>query len=836
MEHFDRFIEIFNIIITKEKQKESAVLPKNYKIYNKILQAEQIQVNALELFKYQKTLDRLMTYIAKKNISREKLQKTFLSRLKFSTLKTLKTVISKLNPNCALKTRLNKILDQKQEECPICMDNNWNMVYSCCGNQICENCLEKITRCPFCRANMIAVKHREIPTQTKNKKNTKKTILRLVTDQEQLFREFSKILLVGRKITEKTARGIELFFDYDLLKTTDTFFKTDIKSEETRAYIIAYLIYRLNLYTKTKRHQSIKLECFIKLIDTPNRLLRVLAALKCFITKQSVKPEVDQEIIFKTNNTFRTWVMKTVNTWPKNELIYSQLKAHKYKWEKYFKYIHANYKKKYPISTYSNAHTIVNRVLWHKLPLNPNYRLDKYIKTRDSEVFNFLRAHKSMVFRNFRRLAKAFPHYNKWSNLISNMNLEQLMELYHVLKPFKQPKCKIHEDKCVSTLTSKGTLNVRSGYYKQSNNSSARNTIKREIINKLNSIKKDYKLIIIDNTKNRLKNRLNSKGDVPSSTRWSNHEPASRGTKIDLTEQFESKSKLVIFIHWGNTPTGKRVDLDLSVYFLNHKKEYIGLCDYTNLKAFNCTKHSGDITDAPLPNGASEWICIDLNRMPLKIAYVGIGCLSYNKVSFDEMNEAYVGIGYKDTIKHGGPFGCKVIESCKLKGCTQLSLTGYLNTIDKEFVFTNINIKAKSEKYNSISSRQSQLISQLDHFDQWLKTSIAPISWYEVSKFLGTVYGKVALVRDNKTSYYEQRPKETQIQFYDRINDAKDTDNSKYKKDEKPCIYIGEIHDKQIPNKSLNIWIEYPELLQEQLEDENYELEHLDNIFKILVN
>lgn len=68
---------------------------------------------------------------------------------------------------------------------------------------------------------------------------------------------------------------------------------------------------------------------------------------------------------------------------------------------------------------------------------------------------------------------------------------------------------------------------------------------------------------------------------------------------------------------------------------------FAGLCDYTRLRLGNGLTHSGDLTSAPEPLGASEFI--DVNVRNLRARYLVPVVFSYNDVPFDELVRGFAG-------------------------------------------------------------------------------------------------------------------------------------------------------------------------------------------------
>lgn len=99
-----------------------------------------------------------------------------------------------------------------------------------------------------------------------------------------------------------------------------------------------------------------------------------------------------------------------------------------------------------------------------------------------------------------------------------------------------------------------------------------------------------------------------------------------------------------LFLHWTQ-PRGVRVDLDLSVAVYDEDWRFVGLCDYTCLEyAGGAAVHSGDLTSAPAPDGATEYVDLDLPRLARAGArHLAVVVFSYNDVPFADLSDAFAG-------------------------------------------------------------------------------------------------------------------------------------------------------------------------------------------------
>ncbi|CAN5919018.1 hypothetical protein BH11MYX3_BH11MYX3_28140 [soil metagenome] len=100
-----------------------------------------------------------------------------------------------------------------------------------------------------------------------------------------------------------------------------------------------------------------------------------------------------------------------------------------------------------------------------------------------------------------------------------------------------------------------------------------------------------------------------------------------------------------LFLHWEEPP-GTRVDLDLSVALYDREWRHVGTCDYTELVAGDrAAVHSGDLTSAPPPLGASEFVDLDLGKLrAFGAQHAVMVVFSYNSIPFDKLTFGFAGL------------------------------------------------------------------------------------------------------------------------------------------------------------------------------------------------
>ncbi|TXJ86755.1 hypothetical protein E2C11_01975 [Streptomyces lavendulae] len=110
------------------------------------------------------------------------------------------------------------------------------------------------------------------------------------------------------------------------------------------------------------------------------------------------------------------------------------------------------------------------------------------------------------------------------------------------------------------------------------------------------------------------------------------------------TQTLPDGAVLRLFLHWTE-PQGVRTDLDLSVAFFDAGWTFTGLCDYTRLvHGTRAAVHSGDLTSAPAPEGATEYVDLDLERLAERGDVYAVPLVfSFNNVPFEELRDAFAG-------------------------------------------------------------------------------------------------------------------------------------------------------------------------------------------------
>lgn len=116
-----------------------------------------------------------------------------------------------------------------------------------------------------------------------------------------------------------------------------------------------------------------------------------------------------------------------------------------------------------------------------------------------------------------------------------------------------------------------------------------------------------------------------------------------RGARFKVFDPNDESGVLRLFMHWYNTDS--RVDIDISTNLLDGDGKVMSVTTWnTPAQWQDITTYSGDITNAPRPRGASEFIDVDVAKaLKAGVVWAGLGAYIY-----------YGAKGFDHVDNHGG--------------------------------------------------------------------------------------------------------------------------------------------------------------------------------------
>ncbi|MFI6036709.1 MXAN_6230/SCO0854 family RING domain-containing protein [Streptomyces sp. NPDC051315] len=201
------------------------------------------------------------------------------------------------------------------------------------------------------------------------------------------------------------------------------------------------------------------------------------------------------------------------------------------------------------------------------------------------------------------------------------------------------------------------------------------------------------------------------------------------GLAVPATERADTKSLVAVprgstqplpdgevmrlFLHWTQ-PAKTRVDLDLSVALYDENWEFVDLCDYTNLVyGDRWAVHSGDLTSAPAPQGATEYVDLDLTSLgDLGVRYALPVVFSFNDIPFERLLDAFAGFmtlpSAAEEAQDASYDPRTVRQRYDLVGDSRVHVPLVVDLRHRTFLWTDLHLSA-AEGYHSVHRHAADL-------------------------------------------------------------------------------------------------------------------------------
>ncbi|MFF8732120.1 MXAN_6230/SCO0854 family RING domain-containing protein [Streptomyces sp. NPDC015171] len=179
------------------------------------------------------------------------------------------------------------------------------------------------------------------------------------------------------------------------------------------------------------------------------------------------------------------------------------------------------------------------------------------------------------------------------------------------------------------------------------------------------------------------------------------------------TQPLPEGEVLRLFLHWTEPPK-VRVDLDLSVALYDEDWEFAGLCDYTNLvHGDRWAVHSGDLTSAPAPDGATEYVDLDLAALGERgVRYAVPVVFSFNDIPFEELPDAFAGFmalpSAAGQARGAGYHPRAVRQRYDLEGDSRIHVPMLVDLRHRTFLWTDLHLPS-AEGYHDVHRHREAL-------------------------------------------------------------------------------------------------------------------------------
>jgi hypothetical protein len=184
--------------------------------------------------------------------------------------------------------------------------------------------------------------------------------------------------------------------------------------------------------------------------------------------------------------------------------------------------------------------------------------------------------------------------------------------------------------------------------------------------------------------------------------------------------------------------------------------------------------HSGDLTSAPAPLGASEFIDLDVSTLAGAGArYAVMAVLSYNNVAFTDMAEAFAGVMLRTAAPEAGEvFDARAVEQrFDLTGPGKLTLPFVVDLTERTMRW--LDVTGKVTGTNHAVHRHSELFATLvdalqQHFNAGARVALGELArWHAAARA-----GEVLIRGEDRILAYRRRDGEPVAAFAARLADT----------------------------------------------------------------
>jgi len=243
-----------------------------------------------------------------------------------------------------------------------------------------------------------------------------------------------------------------------------------------------------------------------------------------------------------------------------------------------------------------------------------------------------------------------------------------------------------------------------------------------------------------------------------------------RGSEVRIPDS----QQLRLFLHWEE-PTGTRIDLDLSVALFDASWRHVATCDFTNLRVPGGV-HSGDLTSAPAPLGASEFVDLDLEALHASGARHAVMCVfSYNNIPFDRLPFGFAGLMIAPA--DGTHFDPRAVtQRFDLRGKSVVTVPLTIDLGERRLRWLDVHITAR-EDMHQVGGYRAALAHIGKDFEDLLGAAARPTMWdvacIHAAARANTVYIRE---RDGGFTMYRRRDGESARARLARLMSGADND------------------------------------------------------------
>jgi hypothetical protein len=235
------------------------------------------------------------------------------------------------------------------------------------------------------------------------------------------------------------------------------------------------------------------------------------------------------------------------------------------------------------------------------------------------------------------------------------------------------------------------------------------------------------------------------------------------------------REKIVrMFLHWCQPEKGGTwTDIDLSVGFYTETWQEAGVCSYYQLELQDrqgrtIATSSGDLRNAPFPDGSSEFVDVDWNRaLAAGARYAVMVVNNYSGMPFSLLERGFAGLMLRDDVG-GLHFDPRTVElRFDLQGENGVYMPLVLDL--RQGVLHWLDVYAQGQLvFNNVASSRRAITNICPTLMQYFASGVRP-TMYELALLHAASRSRTVLVRGKTVQRFRRREGEAVATFHARL-------------------------------------------------------------------
>jgi hypothetical protein len=229
-----------------------------------------------------------------------------------------------------------------------------------------------------------------------------------------------------------------------------------------------------------------------------------------------------------------------------------------------------------------------------------------------------------------------------------------------------------------------------------------------------------------------------------------------------------------LFLHWCQPPHGDDTDLDLSVGFYDANFAPVGVCSFYQLQMTSpsgevVATSAGDLRDAPYPDGAAEYVDVDLEKArAMGARYAVMTVTNYSGLAFSALERAWAGLMFRDDVS-GQHFDPRTVAlRFGLAGSNGVFIPLAVDLAQRELHWLDVQAKGQLD-FNTLAKANDTLRVVCPALIRFFASGARP-SMYDLGLLHAAARSDVVWVRTASTSQrFTRRAGEGVEPFYRRL-------------------------------------------------------------------